>query len=72
MANGTVVSSALIMTLDLGVDGAGKPVFKRKSFRNIKTTATHDQLFNIAGALSPLQEYPVASIDRDDAIHLTA
>ncbi|TCP29769.1 uncharacterized protein DUF1659 [Scopulibacillus darangshiensis] len=72
MASGTVVNSALILTLDAGVNEDGKPVYKRKSFRNIKTLATYDQLFNVANALAPLQQYPLESVERDNSIMISA
>lgn len=45
----------------------GKPKYKSKTFNNVKTTATAEQLFTIATALEPLQERSLAKIERKDS-----
>ncbi len=71
MANGTVFQSTFVLTFDAGMDAKGKPSVKRKSFRNITTLATQDQLYRVAAALAPLQQLPLVSVERDDAIEIT-
>lgn len=72
MATETLSDSRMSIEFDAGVDGDGNAVSTRKSFNNIKTTATHDQCYNVAQALAPLQQYDVASIERENTFVLTA
>ncbi|MGM7700872.1 DUF1659 domain-containing protein [Pseudalkalibacillus sp. Hm43] len=72
MATAVHDDSRLTITFDAGVDHEGKPVYKRKSFTNIKTSATHDQLFDMVQALAPLQQYPVSQIERSNSFDLSA
>lgn len=72
MAQAIITSSQLRMVFDHGVDEEGKPVMKAKNFNNVKATATADQLFAIAQALSPLQSYPLLQVERNDSFDLTA
>ncbi|WP_164667748.1 DUF1659 domain-containing protein [Virgibacillus doumboii] len=67
MAVATMTSSRLQLILDDGIDEvSGKQLFKTKGFNNVKTTATADQLYAIASAVSPLQQRPLANIERRD------
>lgn len=72
MATAVLDDSRLTITFDAGVDTEGKPVYKRKNFNNIKTSATHDQLFEMVQALAPLQQYPVSQIERSNSFDLSA
>jgi hypothetical protein len=72
MATANLVNSVLVLSFDAGMDESGKPIVKRKSFNNIKTQATADQLYAISQALIPLQQYPVITIERHDARELYA
>ncbi|MCF6136813.1 DUF1659 domain-containing protein [Pseudalkalibacillus berkeleyi] len=71
MATAVLDDTRLTITFDAGVDNEGKPVYKRKNFNNIKTTATHDQMFEMVQALAPLQQYPVSQIERSNAFDLS-
>lgn len=72
MAVAQIVDSRLSLILDDGVDPeSGKQVFKSKSFNNVKTAATADQLFNIANAVAPLQQRPLVDIERNDSSEIT-
>jgi hypothetical protein len=72
MATAVMNDTRLSVTFDAGVDLDGKPVSKRKSFNNVKSSATHDQLYNMVQALAPLQQYPVSQIERTNSFDLTA
>ncbi|WP_245947628.1 DUF1659 domain-containing protein [Bacillus taeanensis] len=56
--------------LETGVDGEGKPIFKNKSFNNVKTAATADQLYATANALLSLQQHALFDIERNDSFTL--
>lgn len=72
MATTNLVDSIMVLSFDAGVDEKGNPVVKRKSFNNLKVQATNDQLFSIAEAIIPLQQYPIIVVERDDTTQLTA
>ncbi|WP_257349185.1 DUF1659 domain-containing protein [Pseudalkalibacillus decolorationis] len=72
MATAVMNDTRLSVTFDAGIDLEGKPVFKRKSFNNVKSSATHDQLYNMIQALSPLQQYPVTQVERSNSFDLSA
>lgn len=67
MANGTLVSSSFVLVFDGGLDADGKQILKKKSFSNIKAGAAHDALYAVASKLTPLQQHPLLSVERDDA-----
>lgn len=72
MATAALVKSRLIMTFDGGVDPNGVAVVKRKSYNNLDPATTDDQIYSIAQALEPLQQYPIITVERDDATNITA
>ncbi|GGB32367.1 DUF1659 domain-containing protein [Virgibacillus dakarensis] len=68
MAVAEMYKSTLQLVLDDGVDElTGKPIYKTKSFNNVKTEATADQLYTIAQAFAGLQERPLYDIERKDS-----
>lgn len=44
----------------------GEPMYSRKSFNNIKPTATAAQLSAVAEAFTSLQERPLVNVERQD------
>ncbi|WP_106496192.1 DUF1659 domain-containing protein [Lentibacillus sp. Marseille-P4043] len=67
MAESEVYKSTLSLVLDDGADVlTGKPIYKTKSFNNVKTAAIADQLYTIAQAVAGLQERPLYNIERKD------
>jgi len=67
MAMAEPVSSTLRLVLYEGEDEeTGNPMYKSKSFNNVKVSANADQLFVVAGAFTQLQELPLYSIERRD------
>ncbi|CDQ19948.1 Protein of unknown function [Halobacillus karajensis] len=65
------VDTRLQFVLSTGQDEEGNMVTKRKTFNNIKTDATNEQLHEVAVALSPLQQHILVDIARDDRSILT-
>lgn len=49
---------------------SGKPVYKAKSFNNVKTDATSDQLYVIANAFAGLQKRSLFNIERKDSSNI--
>ncbi|TGA98434.1 DUF1659 domain-containing protein [Sporolactobacillus shoreae] len=72
MANSTITASAFVLTFDGGQDQNGDPIVLTKAFRNIKPAASYDALLAIAGKLAPLQQHPLAAVERDDTSEITA
>ncbi|MRH43479.1 DUF1659 domain-containing protein [Aquibacillus halophilus] len=67
MAVAQLINSNLQLAFEVDVDAlTGRPILKNKSFNNIKTTVTPDQLLAITNALVPLQQYPLYTIKRSD------
>ncbi|WP_099159553.1 DUF1659 domain-containing protein [Virgibacillus ndiopensis] len=68
MAVAEIFKSTLQLVFDDGIDPtSGKQIFKTKSFNNVKTEATADQLYAIAQAMAPLQERSLYNIEREDS-----
>jgi hypothetical protein len=72
MASSNQVSSMLVLMFDGGVDASGKPVVINKRFNGVKPNATDDQVYAIAQALAPLQQYPALNIERDNTVDISA
>ncbi|PJN89579.1 DUF1659 domain-containing protein [Bacillus sp. mrc49] len=70
MANQIPVSSTLRVDFETGLNEKGNIIFKRKSFTNIKTEATADQLFSTAAAIASVQNYPMGEVTRVDTYSL--
>ncbi|KAA0548443.1 DUF1659 domain-containing protein [Bacillus sp. BGMRC 2118] len=66
MAQSFLSDSQLRLVFNTGVDSEGKPTYKSKSFRNVKTDATTDGLYAVATSLIALQQYPAEAIERND------
>lgn len=50
----------------------GATIFKTKTFTNVKTNVTADQLYPVAEALAALQTLPLYSVERVDQSEITA
>ena len=73
MAVAQTVNSSLQLTFEDGIDAVtGTVTLKNKTFNNVKTAATADQLLAIADALVPLQQKPLYSVKRSDDALITA
>lgn len=73
MAVAEHLDTRLKLTFQNGIDpNSGKELYKTKSFNNVKTSSTADQLFAIATALAPLQQLTLSSVKRNDTELLMA
>jgi len=67
MAVSYIRTSQLRLVFETGFDpDSQEPIFKRKTFNNIKTDATAAQLYSVAESLSGLQQHPLYKIERAD------
>ena len=64
------LNSTLQLTYDMGVDGDGKKLVRRRSYSNVQIGADDQDLFDVAAAISGLQSYPISLIQVTDRKHL--
>ncbi len=62
--------SRLQLRVRLGFDAGGDPILRTRSYSNIKTSATHDALYDTAQDLAGLQEHPLEVVRRVDEMEL--
>lgn len=67
MAVAHLVSSTLRLVFIDGMDEDEQPIYKNKSFRNVKTDADEDQLYAVSQAFVGLQERDLNKIERTDS-----
>lgn len=68
MAVARLVKSQLRLVFENGTHPtSGEKVYKTKSFNNIHTSATAEQLYAVGNALAGLQTLPLYGIDRNDS-----
>ncbi|WP_112180645.1 MULTISPECIES: DUF1659 domain-containing protein [Paraliobacillus] len=71
MAVSEKIDSRLQLLFEDGFDDDGNIVIKTKTFNNIKTVATADQLLTIAQVLVPLQTLTLQMVKRNDTELIT-
>ncbi|GAB3805789.1 DUF1659 domain-containing protein [Virgibacillus kimchii] len=73
MAIQEMMSSSLQLVFSAGIDEeSGEPVYRTRSFNNVKTTADAEQLYAVATAMAGLQELPLYNIHRRDSSEIYA
>jgi len=68
----TPLGSTLRLTLETGVDLEGSPILKNRNFRNVKATATDQDVFDVANLLVTLQQHPLNAVQRIDESSLAS
>ncbi|WP_409275962.1 DUF1659 domain-containing protein [Neobacillus sp. SCS-31] len=66
MAQALLADSKLRLVFETGVNEKGEPVFKSKTFSNLKTEATPDQMHMAATAIAALSADPLSVVERND------
>jgi hypothetical protein len=64
--NKVTASSALRMELQYGVDGEGNPVLRDRSIGNVKSAASAQDVYDVAVALTGLQEHALNGVYQVD------
>lgn len=64
--------SSIKLKLNYGVDKNGKAITKNKSFSNVKSDATDENIFDVANALAELQDHSLIDIIKVDNTSLSA
>ncbi|WP_141432382.1 DUF1659 domain-containing protein [Bacillus sp. 03113] len=72
MAQAILADTKLRITFETGLNEKGEPIFKAKTFSNIKKEATADQLYSVAQAIASISAYTLSSIERNDSLDLMA
>lgn len=63
-------SGKLILKVQTGVNATGNPVYRQRSFANIKAGAADSDVFAVAEGLASLQKNNLADIIRQDVNNL--
>lgn len=58
--------SRITIVRETGIED-GKPILKSKTLNNVRADASHEDVFEVAQALSGLFSHPVVSIERTDS-----
>ncbi|MEW5762565.1 MAG: DUF1659 domain-containing protein [Bacillota bacterium] len=66
----TPLASLLELEVQTGTDAAGQPVYARIRFRNVKASATDEDVYAVGQALAGLQVHPLADVRRVDTEEL--
>lgn len=59
-------NSRFTIVRQVGTDQSGKPLFKNKSFSNVKWDATDQDVYDVGFALGGLSQYPAQEVLRFD------
>ncbi|MFS0864637.1 DUF1659 domain-containing protein [Fredinandcohnia sp. 179-A 10B2 NHS] len=70
MATSLIKDSQLRLIFENGLDEFGEMKYQNKNYNNIKVTATADQLYAVAGAITDLQSRELVDIERNDKHYL--
>lgn len=63
--------SVMVVTYQTGLTAQGSPKLSQRSFPNIKTASTDQDVYDVAVALYGLQDYPLVGVRRDNRLDLT-
>jgi hypothetical protein len=72
MANALLLGTKLRLVFEAGMDEKGNPIYKAKTFSNVKKEATVDQLFQAAQAISVLCKDTLNQVERNDSTEILA
>lgn len=69
--NSNAKDTILVVTFQAGLTPLGAPILRQRSFANVKSSATDQDLYDVAAALYGLQDYPLIGVRRDNRFDLT-
>ncbi len=64
------ISTRLQLRLNTGLDENFNPIYRTRSFSNVKPVAGNEDLFELAGEIESLQQHTVNSVRRVDEVEL--
>lgn len=62
----TPQSTKLVIKVQTGVNTSGNPVYRLRSYTNIKTAAADADIYAIGQAMGSVQKYAVTEVSRQD------
>lgn len=65
-------TAKLIVKVENGVNASGNPVYAQRSFADLNTALTDDDVLSIGSMLGELQEHGVEAISRQESAVLAA
>jgi len=72
MAQALLEGTKLRLVFEAGLDKNGEPIYKAKTFSNVKTDATIDQLYQAAQAITALCNDTLNKVERNDSSEILA
>jgi hypothetical protein len=66
----TPLTARLQLRLNTGLDENFNPVYRTRSFSNVKTSSDNEDLFELAGEIAGLQEHTLDAVRRVDEYEL--
>jgi hypothetical protein len=70
VAQEVILDSRLRLVFETGMDEKGQPIYKTKTYGNIRKTATADELLQAGQALGGLCANPLVGIERADSVDI--
>lgn len=70
LAQAMMIDTKLRLSFETGLNDKGEPVYKTKTFGNVKKTATADQLYQVSQAISQLCSDPLVTVVRNDSFDI--
>lgn len=67
----TPIASDLLLVLDAGLDDNGQQMTRRRQYGNLKTSATDQDVFDVAEGIISLQEADCLAVQRINTVELT-
>ncbi|MEH7126505.1 DUF1659 domain-containing protein [Bacillus sp. JJ1773] len=65
-----MIETRLRLTFETGLNEKGEPIFKSRTFGNVKKMATADQLFQAATAIASLSKDSLSTIVKNDSFDI--
>lgn len=59
-------TNRLRLAVQVGTDAEGKPITRTLTFGNVKTGASHQEVYDVALALASACQYPVVAITLEE------
>ncbi len=66
----TSLSSDLVLVMDNGLSTSGQALSKNRTYKNVKSAATNDDVYAVAGTLIGLQSKANQAIQRRNTVEL--
>jgi len=67
----TPVASDLLLIMDAGLDEYGEQVTRKRQYGNLKTSASDEDVFQVAAGIISLQEATCLAVQRVNTVELT-